>query len=107
MADTDILNPRILMHEAREADHPQLFSLALLNPSFILKQGCHTYGLGGRNQPAKRSNLAPLDSSGKCDERHMFWTFKFYSFYLLYNELPRLCLLFYMFCFLQFKAREL
>lgn len=51
LADTDILNPRTLM--------AALFSLAFLNPSFILKQGCHTYGLGGSESACQMFQSGP------------------------------------------------
>lgn len=88
MADTDILNPRILMHEARKADNPHgctVFS-GFFEPFLYPKTGVSYIWPGGVRISLPNAPIWPqwtaLENVMKCDG---IWT-KFYSFYLLYNE---------------------
>lgn len=83
LADTDILNPRILMHEARKADNPHgctVFS-GFFEPFLYPKTGVSYIwpgegGGGGVRISLPNAPIWPqwtaLENVMKCDERHMF-----------------------------------
>lgn len=78
LADTDILNPRILMHEARKADNPHgctVFS-GFFEPFLYPKTGVSYIWPGGVRISLPNAPIWPqwtaLENVMKCDERHMF-----------------------------------
>lgn len=77
LADTDILNPRILMHEARKADNPHgctVFS-GFFEPFLYPKTGVSYIWPGGVRISLPNAPIWPqwtaLENVMKCDERHL------------------------------------